>query len=283
MNCFEWQNHVSDYLDGKLKPDCKEFADQHIKQCQSCAEKHHHYLKIIDSISNQKKSALPPPIRKSPFSVPLPHFSLASRKERWSKTPWYVRSGVEGLGITFTILFVIALIPKILPKVKNLYERGMNNKIEIFSSDDYKLDSETEIPLARGNLTMTNPNKGPAEEDFASENESLGESATEEGAQAHMQEIWRFNLKTDSPLETRVKIIELLKKAGLSSQTSGIGGTEAPGGIQFDLMVPQSVITSLKEDLQKIVIGDAFTWYKNKSKRLIAPGKARIVIWLSQI
>jgi hypothetical protein len=73
-----------------------------------------------------------------------------------------------------------------------------------------------------------------------------------------------------------------------------IKGVNAPGGIQFDLLVPQSAVARLKQELLQLAppppdgladtpAGETFTWYKIKSKRKIPAGKARVVIWISQI
>jgi hypothetical protein len=78
------------------------------------------------------------------------------------------------------------------------------------------------------------------------------------------------------------------------ANTPGIGGIEAPGGIQFDLIVPQTIIPDLKQALEKIApappkeladspFGETFTWYKKKTKTPIAVGQTHLVIWLAQI
>jgi hypothetical protein len=101
-------------------------------------------------------------------------------------------------------------------------------------------------------------------------------------------------LKTDSLREMQPRIVAILVGLDVPKETPGIGGIEAPGGIQFDLVVPSSAVASLMAQLKKLPTSSrdaaadsvgtptAFTWYKNKSKRKLANGKARVVIWLSQ-
>ena len=36
MNCFDWQNKCSDYLDGTMIGAPKKEADQHIERCAEC-------------------------------------------------------------------------------------------------------------------------------------------------------------------------------------------------------------------------------------------------------
>ena len=85
----------------------------------------------------------------------------------------------------------------------------------------------------------------------------------------------------------------ILTDLKIPANTPGIGGIEAPGGIQFDLIVPQTVIPDLKQALEKIApappkdqegspFGETFTWYKKKSKNPLAVGQTHVVIWLAQ-
>lgn len=107
-------------------------------------------------------------------------------------------------------------------------------------------------------------------------------------------EIWRFILKSDSPHDIRPKIVKILTDLRIPQDTPGLGGVEAPGGIQFDLLVPQSAVNTIKRQLQAMApkapaelaqtpAGETFTWYKNKSKKPLPPQKIRVVIWLSQM
>ena len=113
MNCFDWQNRSADYLDGSMIGPLKRDADEHLDSCANCNEKHQHYRRILTSISSQARIALPIPIRKSPLSFILPRLdAIGTSSSRWDRTPWFIRTSVEGLGVAFLILGVIAMVPR---------------------------------------------------------------------------------------------------------------------------------------------------------------------------
>src|SRR5947209_10855726 len=119
MNCFDWQNRASDYLDGALPGARKLEADEHLEHCHACMDHFHHYRTLVETIASQPRSALPIPIRKAPLTAPLPKRSLLRRTSfRWSQMPWHLRTPIEGLGIIFLVLIAISAGPRI----RNLYE-----------------------------------------------------------------------------------------------------------------------------------------------------------------
>ena len=189
-------------------------------------------------------------------------------------------------------------------------EQSLGEFTESFNSEN-KTAVEDTVPLARGNVVATATTTAPGAEsaapagsdDYSGEDESESDEvassdmggADDEGLRVGSSEIWRFNLKTDSPHEVRHRIEQILGDLHVPASTPGFGGVEAPGGIQFDLLVPRGIVLELKKQLQKlspkqvpaegatVASADNFTWYKNRSKRKIAEGRARVVIWLSQI
>jgi hypothetical protein len=303
VNCFEWNNRVSDYLDGTLIGPLKKEADDHAESCPDCGARHGRYRTILDSIAAQPRSTLPVPIRKAPLSASIPRLELHSRRSRWDRLPWFIRTSVEGLGVAGAILVVVALVPKI----RAVYEQNMERRLDLLIQHEANLEAEVSkeaaaVPLARSKATTANP----ADDEYAGEDEEDAPAAADDaavtGTDAEGQpvrvgnaEIWRFNLKTDSPRETRPRIVQTLADLKISADTPGFGGIEAPGGIQFDLLVSKAVVPGLKASLQKLgnqykaaqaaekSITDTFTWYRNKSKKAIPAGKARVVIWLSQM
>ena len=64
MNCFEWSNHSSDYLDGTLSKSTQDQADEHLKVCPDCTERLQHYRFIVSSISHQLQG----PVHEPGFS-----------------------------------------------------------------------------------------------------------------------------------------------------------------------------------------------------------------------
>jgi hypothetical protein len=315
MNCFEWQNRASDYLDGTLIGPGKREADEHVESCKECNERHKHYRLILTSLASQPRSTLPIPIRKAPLAAALPRLDMARiGRSRWEQVPWYIRTTVEGTSIVLLILLGISAGPK----VRALAERNLEHNLSEFNEavsapGDITGDpAALNLPLSRGKSAAGGApaDNGAGEGDaghagggdeFASEGNEEDSSAdgggadtNEDGIRVGSQEIWRFNMKTDSPHEIRPKIVQLLTDLKVAASTPGLGGIEAPGGIQFDLMLPQSVVPALKKQLQKLapptpeglsgsVMGETFTWYKNKSKHPIPAGQTHVVIWLSQI
>ncbi len=320
MNCFEWKSHAGDYMDGLLPPLDRNAADQHLDGCERCSTRLEHFRELANTLSHRPRHALPVSIRKAPLAFVPPKVDVLSNRSRWERAPWFVRTSVEGLGIAFLILFLVALVPKI----RTIYERSLERRLDAFSLVELlrggtgnKEDEAASVGMTRGRLdesglagTAAVTSAGTTADEFSGEygedlpDDSVDEApvgAADEGIRAGRSEIWRFNIKTDSPREMRPKIVSLLLAQGLSKDTAGLGGVEAPGGIQFDLLVNSSVIANLRVQLRRVATSTAagsadatetmdatgstptFTWYKNKSRRAIPAGKSRIVVWLSQM
>jgi hypothetical protein len=322
MNCFDWHNRASDHLDGTLMGAVKAEADQHLDECRDCMERFKRYRIILNSLSAQPRATLPIPIRKSPLVSGLPHLGLKLSRSRWDHIPWYLRTTIEGVGIVFMILLGISTGPKL----RAVYERSMEANLEEFTQSfrewrewrESRTPSDDDAPLARGKAvapaSVTDAQSGAPqsgdelasgdsesdsdttadEEDDATPVEGGGGTNDTSDIRVGANEIWRFMLKTDSPHEMRPKIVKILTALQIPSGTHGIGGVEAPGGIQFDLLVTPEIIADIKHELQAIApkppaelantpAGETFTWYKNKSKTKLPDHKTRVVIWLSQM
>lgn len=312
MNCFEWQNRSSDYLDGALIGATKKDADEHLESCRACGERLGRYRTILSSISSQTRSELPVPIRKAPLAFQAPRLDPRHRRSRWERAPWFVRTGVEGLGIAFVIMFIVAMVPR----VRTLYEQSIERRLDALTMGDligsFGADADKDaadaiplgpagkaIPMLDGVATAAEVNDFSGEEDEDDDSHpqpKKGQTETRVGN----SEIWRYNIKTDSPDEVRPRIVQVLIDLQIPADTPGIGGVRAPGGIQFDLIVPQRVVNPLRNQLERLVssparqgglrpagnqstLEDIFTWYKSKERRGRVPaGKARVVIWLAQ-
>lgn len=314
LSWFEWQSVCSDYLDDRLSPETKKRADEFLKTSKEESERQQRYRKIIAAVAAQPRVALPAALKQAPVSFTLPKLDPKTgkfRNTRWERTPWFVKTGIEGAGIALVILVVVTMVPKL----RTLYERSLERRLDSFSladfisgnSEEAIQEAASKIPMARGKVTTVAADGTTQEavDDFGGED---GDSAEEEdeppkGKERDIRvgnsEVWRFNLKTDSPHDVRPKVVHMLGELHVPSSTAGIGGIEAPGGIQFDIVVAQSIVPSIKAQLQRIAGASArqkgvpavndplfqeiFTWYKVKSKRSIPAGKSRVVIWLSQI
>jgi hypothetical protein len=300
MNCFEWQNRASDFLDSELDNSTQLAAQQHLDSCTNCSTRHQHYRLILSSIASQQRVPIPPSLRKAPFSALIPKTDPSVKRSYWERIPWYIRTVLEGASIVSVILVGIS----VGPKARQLYERSVERSLGEFTESSTGSDGgpAAGAPLARVK-SPSNTSGAPSErgDDFSGENEddvaSADDETLEDGdVRVGNSEIWRFNLRTDSPDDLRTEVVRSLTSGELHlpSDLAGIGGLKIPGGIQFDLLVSKSLVPSLKRQLQKIApksstltadspTGENFTWYKVKSRRKIPEGKTRVVIWLSQI
>jgi hypothetical protein len=332
VNCFDWQNRASDYLDGALIGSAKREADEHLEGCDDCGGRHKHYRLILSSIASQPRTSLPLAIRKAPFNAQLAKApgtksGFFHKLRGWSNVPWFIRVPFEGL----SIILVVTLGISAGPRLRYLYERKVERSLNEYSEGFENADSDAAKEAAKAaaqtqgqsqaQATLVSGTSGGADgaqaklisTDAANGAPTTGEGAAiapgetaqdDEGegddeadaAEIHVgkAEVWRFNLKTDSPRDVRPKIVALLTSLAIPDSTPGMAGIEAPGGIQFDLMVTPEIVPQVKQALEKMAppapkdladspFGETFTWYKNKSKTPVPPGKTHLVIWLSQI
>jgi hypothetical protein len=296
MNCFEWQSRTSEFLDGSLPASTKKEAEAHVSDCKECSERHKHYRLILSSIASQKRSALPVPIRKAPLATLIPKFESQSRKSRWERAPWFVRTSVEAFGIAFIVLFVVAMVPQI----RKLYERSIEQRLDAFTMADLIAETEADrnrvasAPLARGKVQTVSAEASEEDEILGEHDDGSNDEIPGDTIKVGDADIWRFNLKTDSAKDLRGSVVQSLIDLGVSSDMPGLGGMEAPGGIQFDLFLSKGVVAKLRDSLRRLsnsgrhnadqnALNENFTWYKSRSKKRIPAGTARVVIWLSQI
>ncbi|MCM2324588.1 MAG: hypothetical protein NDJ90_15115 [Oligoflexia bacterium] len=305
MNCFEWQNRSSDYLDGTLIGALQQEADGHLERCEACRERHKHFRQILAVLESRPRAALPIPVRGEPMTAALPRLDAAQLgKSRWQLVPWYVRTAIEATTIVLLILAGISAGPKL----RVLYERGIERNLselnqafsDVFEPEAGNGTAELNLPLARGKAGDavsgdTAADEFVSDEEDTAENEPGTTTAIDQSdVRVGNSEIWRFIVKTDSPHRFRAKIVSILTGLKVAPTTPGLGGIEAPGGIQFDLLLPKGIVPGLKRQLQGIAppapegqanspMTETFTWFKNKSRRPIPEGRTRVVIWLSQM
>ncbi|OFZ22249.1 MAG: hypothetical protein A2X94_01995 [Bdellovibrionales bacterium GWB1_55_8] len=297
MNCFEFQNHASDYLDGELGATESRVFQEHLDQCGECKERIDRFQIIIQEIALRPRSPLPDFSGKLPRRISLkPGVIRRSSKSLWISIPWYIRTTIEGVSVVLLVLAAVSTGPKL----RLLYERSIERSMTEFNEtfNDTQLASSDLPPLARGTSAGAPLPESGSEEEFMDDAEVTIEdapdvvTANKDGdPRVGSSEVWRFNLKTDSPHEIRAKLVQIFSELRIPGDTPGIGGVEAPGGIQFDLLLSQNSVAPLKRELQKIApralnnspVGETFAWYKNKSRKKIPNGKTRVVIWLSQM
>jgi hypothetical protein len=177
------------------------------------------------------------------------------------------------------------------PKVRSLYERNIEKKVTDFkgglNANGSSEGIEPDLFLAQANLLQANRAESPAD-DLSGEDEDEPEHI-----RVGRSQLWRFTLKTVSPDEIRPQVVKVLQELKVPSDTPGLGGTQVPGGIEFDLVLPQEFVPNVMRALQKLAPRspngsdetenpDTFSWYKVKSKRKLPDGKSQVVIWLAQ-
>ena len=125
---------------------------------------------------------------------------------------------------------------------------GANN-----SNNGLKSVGANPVGAAVGALALRNPNgvqgdsgtspgavaayAGAGDADEADDADGDAEEVNAPEIHVGKAEVWRFNMKTDSPHDMRPKIVKLLSDLKIPQNTVGFAGIEAPGGIQFDLLV----------------------------------------------
>jgi hypothetical protein len=220
--------------------------------------------------------------------------------------------------ISASILGFIALTA--LPKLQALYDARLQKRLEAVNFaelpvtqappqetgetedlgqlDDFSGDEGEEDPSQFANGSSSNTTEGGLQRaSWEGEWDPSKHRTTEQASSVPGAQVWRFILRTDSPQDLRSKVHQVLLKSGVSPQAKMIHGFVAPGGIQFDVLAPARSIPDLRDALEKLSEEHSpaadpsstdnpyptqpFTWYRNRSKRPIPSGAARVVIWLS--
>jgi hypothetical protein len=213
---------------------------------------------------------------------------------KWERIPWYLRTTIETLGIIILISLGIASTPELRSIYEKIIEHKMGEFKEAHPIDEPMVDHIEPItpplPEQAGNSTR----QESSQEELISETET---DDTEEEIQVGRSQLWRFTIKTVSPDELRPQVVQALTELEVPINTPGLGGMQVPGGIEFDLILSQSLVPDIKKSLQKLASqantnekedqepsknSHPFSWYKVKSRRTIPFGKSQVVIWLSQ-
>ena len=314
--CFQVQKKSTASLDGKLQPGEASAIEKHLGGCPACTENYRRIRKLLTCASDMPRFFLPADQRGHRIAQEKLFSDFRTRSLSFSEIPWFLRTGAESLVITFGILLAVALIPRF----QRLYEASVNQRLDTLiasSTDESPLDSvapaSKQIHIEPQNETAANfgeedsIHSGEDLPPLAAEGDSdLDESAvqTDEPKQpgAGPSEVWRFSLRTSSPKEARSKVIaKLMALGGTPENTPGLGGVEAPGGIQFNLVVDRAWLPDIRKHLNSLTSDqqndgrntartqnplsttEPLRWYRSASKTSLPTGKTRIIIWLSQI
>ncbi len=218
----------------------------------------------------------------------------STRAERWKESPWYVRSGVEAVGIGLLVFLIVALIPRI----QRYYEAQNQSRL-----DSYNM---AELAPGRGDdkLLTPPPDLNTTEEiaDAFSSSET-GEEIAEGGDSPDTSvlrtlnvgrgELWRFMIRTATVRDLRGKIQRFLSEPSFGVQSTESAGREVPGGVQFMFDLQSDRVLTLKERIESLLPKSAlessqqqrppYVWFRNRARQSVPEGHTRIVIWISQI
>lgn len=242
---------------------------------------------ILKTLENLPRKNLPLRFRQGTKHLRLPTISWSSFFSdlfgEWTEPKrWMLEAGI--------VVLILYSVLQAGPKITQWQKDQMHRRITAWvSQEDF---TDPGLPLTRGKVIEITP----TEEDQTEDHEEFSEESDEEPVASPIVvasgEIWRFILKTESPLQSRSRILEYFKERAIQMSDPAHSGVEAPGGIQFDIDIPIAEVLKLKQFLSLLSAtpldaatssSDSFTWYKTRSKQPIERGKARIVIWLSQI
>ena len=323
LSCFDWSNLASAYLDGSLPPGSQKAADQHLADCADCRGRQQRYRLILDSLRSLDRVPAPAKIKYEREVAETA--GKRSAPTRWPELERRLRPVVrpllqplKGLNarswawIIFSFLGFVTLTS--LPKLRALYETRLQKRLDavnfaelpITPASGVPADSETETAMvddfggeeSEEDDSQTNDINSGGIQHTRWEGEWDASKSKSSGSTTAGAQVWRFILRTDSPQDMRGKIHEALIKAGAAATSKMIHGFVAPGGIQFDVLVPSDSIDDLKQVLKEFSDEHAppsedsaaaenpfptepFTWYRNRSKRPLPQGAARVIIWLS--
>lgn len=286
-DCFTAENSVTDAIDGLLSPRAQNAFDEHISSCSECRTKQERIRELLRVLHSQPRAPMPLELREDPLAFPIRRLKKFASSPRafWKELPVGVRLLLEGC----TIAAVVVLGIRLGPVARKMYEARMERRLQtLIAAED---QSNQAVPLMRGRSESEDAELSDEVANGESESENSAGIEVDADVQVGKGEIWRFNLKTDAPALVRSQILKTLTESGIPNSTIGIGGVEAPGGIQFDLFVPLTAIPTLKIQLEKLAgkpsenlpFSETFTWYKNHSKKPVPNNMSRVVIWLSQI
>jgi hypothetical protein len=200
--------------------------------------------------------------------------------------------------ISSLLLLAILIVMAAFPTLRAMREHLLNERLQSLITEELTQD-ESLAPLPMAGLGESDEILEGGEESEAESHSTLLPTDLTVGK----NEVWRFNLKTASPREVRAKIVQFLQKTFSELRPNdplpqGLGGIQAPGGIQFNLLAPSELVAPLKSELESLaappkdeitppptntLLSDPFTWFKNRSRIPLEAGKVRVVIWLQQI
>lgn len=283
MNCFTLRKTLPDLARGGTAPE----GIAHLQECPECTKKLSHIKEIRQLIKRLPHHSVLPELKKIALEDTdgiddeyLENMKEEQRKTRlFDQSPWYVKSGIEALALAVMTIGIIWGIPK----VRQLYDRSIQRRLETLDLTD---------------LSVSNT------EETDSNTQSTTQVMSDE-IKAVANEVWRFNIKTDTLHELQTRLLNAIKSEHSVDDREKVTGTIAPGGVQIDFTASVEFIQQFKNEINAIAKkleqentqpaaaavpgktikprNSGLTWYKSKSKTKLPKDRIRIVIWLSQM
>lgn len=111
MKCTEIKNLLSPYLDGDLDEKKKQWIDEHLAICSSCAKELEELKEIISGLKKIPEVE-PPPYFLEAVHARLERSSLLTEILRRLFVPVYIKVPIEAITVTATIIIVMVLVQK---------------------------------------------------------------------------------------------------------------------------------------------------------------------------
>lgn len=137
-------------------------------------------------------------------------------------------------------------------------------------SDVVVLDSVEEVPKSFG--------EAETEQSAYEENKKGG--YRDSMYASSNKKAYRILMSSDHPVGIRKEILPLLEKYGISQVDNVKPGTEIPGGLYFNLVVPSK---NLKDFMTKVTTFGEATIFESRSQGGDHAGKNRVFIWVKSI
>ena len=168
-------------------------------------------------------------------------------------------------------------------KAIQLSYKELDELEKLESEKVFESETETKRYVAESDVVLTSVNSIP--KDFTSAD--LEQSDYEEKKKGGYRNVryggrkaYRIMMTSDSPLETKEKLIEVLKKYNVKQVDNVKPGTSIPGGIYFNLHVPQKMI---KEFLSHVSNVRESRILESKTVFRGPRGTNKVFIWIKQI
>lgn len=219
---------------------------------------------------------------------------VQTRRERWKESPWYVRSGMEAVGIGLFVFLIVVLIPR----VQRYYESQSQSRLESYNmaelapgKDDEKFLTPTTDLNSTEEIAETFAS-GETGEEIEEGNDSPDTSVLRT-LNVGRGELWRFMIRTATVRDLRSKIEKFISDPALGISAAEANGKEVPGGVQFMFLLNSDKVIAVKEKIEALLPKSAlessqqqrppYVWFRNRARQPVPNGQTRIVIWLSQI